>query len=61
MIELKMYCLSCKQIVKVMEGGEVFKTGFFRSNTPMGICAACKQKDTLPDSDNGGLQHTPKT
>ncbi|MEK3733709.1 hypothetical protein MKX64_14985 [Paenibacillus sp. FSL M8-0334] len=52
MSDIKMYCLICRRIVKVAEGGEVFKTGFYRYHTPMGICVACQQKNRLPGGDS---------
>ncbi|CAH0119392.1 MULTISPECIES: hypothetical protein [unclassified Paenibacillus] len=35
------YCLACGQIVPSLRAVSVFRTGYFRIETPLGCCEAC--------------------
>lgn len=41
MSENVMYCVRCRRVVFVEKGAELFRTGFFRHDIPLGVCPAC--------------------
>ncbi|RUS45303.1 hypothetical protein [Cohnella sp. AR92] len=43
------YCLSCEQMKEIDPSAAVFKTGFYRTEYPLGYCRECQEKALLPE------------
>lgn len=48
MNQMKMYCIRCRRVVPLKEGGSLFRTGYFKHDIPMGICQECLPSAALP-------------